>query len=229
MNRGSAPSCRAAWLALALLVPAPSLGVLAGMYLAPGITSRVLFLICKAWVLLLPALWWLLVEKQRPSWSPLRRGGLLIGATSGVAIAAAILTTFFVVRPWISPGPLLEAAHGMALDSPTAYLWAAAGWIGVNSLLEEYVYRWFILTRCEVLMPPAAAVAASALIFTLHHVLALRVYLGPGLTALASLGVFLGGATWSWCYARYRSIWPGWLSHILADAAVFWIGWRLLF
>jgi membrane protease YdiL (CAAX protease family) len=223
------PPRRAAVIALLLLVPAPSLGVLAGMYLAPGAVGRVLFLLCKAWVLVLPAAWWVLVEKQRASWSPASRGGLLVGFASGLVIAATILATFVIARPWIAPELLLEATRGMALDTPAAYLWAAAGWIGINSLLEEYVYRWFVLTRCESLMPRAGAVAASALIFTAHHVLALAAYLGPGLTALASLGVFIGGATWAWCYARYRSIWPGWLSHILADAAVFWVGWELLF
>jgi len=99
----------------------------------------------------------------------------------------------------------------------------------VNSLIEEYVYRWFVLRQCEALLPPAAAVIASAAVFTIHHVIALNQYLEPGFTALASAGVFAGGIVWATLYHRYRSIWPGWISHVLADIAVFGLGWWLLF
>ena len=34
---------------------------------------------------------------------------------------------------------------------------------------------------------------------------------------------------WSVCYLRYRSIWPGWVSHVAADVAGLAIGWRVLF
>ena len=44
-----------------------------------------------------------------------------------------------------------------------------------------------------------------------------------------TLGVFLGGCAWSWLYLRYRSIWPGYISHIIADIAVFGVGWMILF
>ena len=46
---------------------------------------------------------------------------------------------------------------------------------------------------------------------------------------LGSLGVFIGGAAWSWLYLRFRSIWPGYLSHAIVDAALFIIGYWLIF
>jgi membrane protease YdiL (CAAX protease family) len=55
------------------------------------------------------------------------------------------------------------------------------------------------------------------------------VQFGWAVTLLGSAGIFVGGLTWSWLYRRYRSTWPGYVSHILADAAVFVIGWLLLF
>jgi membrane protease YdiL (CAAX protease family) len=55
-------------------------------------------------------------------------------------------------------------------------------------------------------------------------------FLASVMTALlGSLGVFIGGAVWSWLYLRYRSVWPCYLSHALADAAIFIIGYRLIF
>jgi hypothetical protein len=124
---------------------------------------------------------------------------------------------------------LADEVDDMGLDTPRAFLLGALGWTFANSLMEEYVYRWFVLTRCERLMRPSLAVPASAAVFTAHHVVALSTYLPWNLTALASLGVFLGGALWAWLYSRYRSIWPGWISHIIADVAIFAVGWELLF
>ncbi len=221
---------RRALVGLLLLAPAPSLGVFAAMVASPGPVGHGVFLIAKLWLLVFPAAWYLLVEKGKPSWSPPRRGGLTAGALSGSFLAASI-----VLGAWLADvqhmdlAPLHTAAREMDLASPAAYLGGAAAWTLVNSLIEEYVYRWFVLRQCEVLLPSPVAIIASAAIFTIHHVIALDQYLEPGFTALASAGVFLGAIVWAMLYHRYRSIWPGWISHVLADIAVFGLGWWLLF
>lgn len=221
---------RRALLALLLIAPVPSLGVFAAMVAAPGPLGHAVFLGAKIWLLSFPAFWWLVVERGRPSWSPPLRGGLGAGALSGLALAGLIfLGAWLVGVQRMEAAPLLAAAQEMGLASPRAYLAGAVGWILVNSLVEEYVYRWFILHQCEILLSTPAAIIASAAIFTVHHVIAVSRYLDPGFTVLASVGVFVGGLVWAWLYHRYRSIWPGWISHVLADVAVFAIGWRLLF
>ena len=221
---------RRALLALALLAPVPSLGIWAAMVAAPGPHGHGVFLVAKLWLLVFPAAWYLLVEKGKPSWSPPRRGGMATGVLSGVILAAAIvLGAWLVGAQHMDLAPLHAAVREMNLASPAAYLAGAAAWTLVNSLIEEYVYRWFVLRQCEAMLPPAVAVIAAAAIFTLHHVIALNQYLEPGFTALSSAGVFVGGIVWAALYYRYRSIWPGWISHALADIAVFGLGGWLLF
>lgn len=73
-----------------------------------------------------------------------------------------------------------------------------------------------------------AAVIITALLFTVHHFLALNSTLILPLTVLASTGVLIGGLAWSWLYQRYRSIWPGFIAHALADAAIFVGVWPLI-
>ena len=221
---------RRALIALLFLAPIPSLGVIMAMVVAPGPVGRTIFTVAKVWLLAFPAVWYLLVEKGRPGWSPPHRGGLAIGAASGVAVAAII-----VVGAWLfgvqhmDLAPLRTEVQKMGLNSALPYLAAAAGWTFVNSLMEEYVYRWFVFRQCEALIKGWAAVIASAAIFTAHHVIAVSQYLDPLLAFLASAGVFTGGVIWSWLFMRYRSIWPCWISHVLADIAVFGVGWHLLF
>ena len=219
-----------AFVALLLLAPVPSLSVIAAMIVAPGPLGKTLFLIGKLWLLAFPAAWYLMVEKGRPSWSPPRKGGLAAGAVSGLVLSVCIFGGAWLVGVQrMDLSAMRTAVQMMGLDSALPFLAAAAGWTFVNSFMEEYVYRWFVLHQCDVLMKPVFAVVASAAIFTAHHVIAVSRYLDPAFTVLASAGVFAGGLVWSWLYQRYRSIWPCWISHVLADAAVFGIGWYLLF
>jgi membrane protease YdiL (CAAX protease family) len=226
----SATQRHRALIALLLLAPIPSLGVIMAMVVAPGPVGKAIFTAAKIWLLVFPAAWYLLVEKGRPSWSPPHRGGLAVGAASGAAVAGIIVIGAWLVGvQHMDLAPLRTEAQEMGLDTALPYLAGAAGWTFVNSLMEEYVYRWFIFRQCEALMKGPAAVIASAAIFTAHHVIALIQYLDPLLAFLACAGVFAGGVIWSWLYMRYRSIWPGWSSHVFADIAVFGVGWWLLF
>ena len=213
-----------------LLTPIPSLGVVAAMVVAPGPLGHGVFLAAKLWLLVFPTVWHLLVEKGRPSWSPPRRGGLPAGLLTGIAVAAVITASALAagVRT-LDASALRAAVAAMGLGTPAAYLAGAAAWTLANSLVEEYVWRWFVLKQLRALLPGALAVVGSAALFTAHHAVAMAAYLEPAQVALGSLAVLAAGACWSFLYLRYESIWPGWISHVIADLAVFVIGWHLLF
>lgn len=216
--------------ALLLLAPAPTIGIAAALIFWPGPIGRTVFSAAKIWLLVLPVVWHLSIDKGRLSWSPPKKGGLGPGILFGLGTAAVIVAAFwFIAIPRIDPAMLRAEVTEMGLSSPLAFILGALYWIFVNSVVEEYVFRWFIQSRCEMLWSRPIAIAVSATIFTTHHVVAMATFLEPSLTILASAGVFIGGATWSWMYARYRSIWPGWLAHAFADIAIFGCGYYLLF
>ena len=229
MSETKTPRQRAL-IALLLIAPVPSIGVIVAMVAAPGPVGHAFFLAAKVWLVVFPAAWYLLVEKGQASWSPPRRGGLGVGLISGIGIAAAIVLGSWLFGVQNMDLSFLQAeVRQMGLDDRLSYLVGASAWTFANSLVEEYLYRWFIFRQCEELLKGPAAIIASALIFTVHHVIAVSQYLDPVYAVLASVGVFIGGALWSWLYMRYRSIWPGWLSHVFADLAVFGVGYWLLF
>lgn len=230
VHRAGSKKVRAA-LALALLVPAPSLGVLAGMIALPDHpVGRALFALSKVWLFALPAVWLLAVERGRPSLSPPRRGGWLAGLASGLAMSFAILAAYAALGERMIPRDVFAARlAAVGLADWRMYLAGAIYWVLVNSVLEEYVWRWFCTEQWRRLMRPWAAVTASALCFTLHHVLALSVFFPPVAVAACSTGVFAGGVAWSCLYVRYGSVWPGYLSHAIVDVAVFGTGAALLF
>lgn len=101
--------------------------------------------------------------------------------------------------------------------------------INLKKSVPRTVWRWFVFRKSEVLWGGKLGIVAAALAFTAHHVIALAAQFNWGITLLGSLGVFVGGATWNWLYLRYRSIWPGYVSHAIVDLAIFIIGYRLIF
>jgi hypothetical protein len=153
------------------------------------------------------------------------------GLVSGALFAATILTAYATLgRDWSVAREVAGRISQTGLDRPWLFVLMAAYWCSLNSLLEEYVWRWFVFTRCEAVMTRGVAVAVSGLCFTIHHAVAMGVYFDDArVVVLASLGVWVGGATWSWFYLRWRNIYAAYLSHVLADLAIFRIGYRIVF
>lgn len=218
-------------VALLLLVPAPSLGILSVLVFRPGPVGQAIFSAAKIWLLIFPVLWYLGVEKGSFSLSPVREGGLGKGFLIGLGMAALIFLSAWAFGVGHIDGSEIQSrVRDMGIGTPGRFAAGAAYWIFINSIIEEYVFRWFIGHQCETLLgkkTPAALL--SAVFFTVHHTIALSTFLSPALVALASLGVFTGGFIWSMLYARHRSIWPGWVAHALADIAVFASGWYFIF
>ncbi len=195
--------------------------------------GRGAYTLSKLWLVLLPLVWLLWVDRGRLSVSPPRRGGFGPGIGLGLLLGLGIYVAYLMLGPrLVDPSHVRSVAQGVGIGAPGAYLFLAAYLVLVNSLLEEYVWRWFVFHKCETLFPHGGgwvAVALSAVLFTMHHVIALKAQFDWLPTILASVGVFLGGLAWSGCYLKYRSVWPGYVSHLIVDIALLWIGWRMIF
>ena len=193
--------------------------------------GKALFVAAKVWLVALPLLWSWLVDREPLSWSPPRRGGFGVAAGWGCLISVIIFAAYLGAEHLgaIDAGQVASSAAKTGLNRLGIYLAGAIYWVTLNSMLEEYVWRWFVFRKLEVLVGGRAAVIAAGLAFAAHHVVALAAQFSWPITLLGSFGVFIGGAIWSGLYLRYRSVWPGYLSHAIVDVAIFLIGYRLLF
>ncbi|MEO6708703.1 MAG: type II CAAX endopeptidase family protein, partial [Planctomycetota bacterium] len=216
---------RNALLALLLLVPVPSLGIACEMLWFPGTLGLSILGATKLWILGLPLFWTALVERRSIVIDRPTSRGLGIGWLTGIVGAIGVVVIFqLVLRQRIDPALVRGMASANHLLSPRAYGLVAVYTCVFNSLLEEYVWRWFVLGRFEELMPRRLAVIASAAAFTLHHTLILATQFNLEIAVIGSIAVFAAGVTWSAIYSRTHSIWSAWLSHALIDLAVFWAG-----
>ena len=159
------------------------------------------------------------------------RKGLEMGTMTGLIMSTIIIFTWLIFEDSINLEEMINTLNSKGLSNINLYLLGMIYWIFINSLLEEYVFRWFITTKASALFGnDSYAILFSALMFTLHHSLALHFF---GFmwwqTIIASFGLLSAAAIWSWLYLQYRSIWVCWLSHAICDVVVFSIGYQILF
>ena len=210
----------------------PSISVIFGIKIIENeLHSQIFFVICKLWIFIIPTVWFFYVEKNIFSRELPSRKGLEMGTATGLIMSIIIILTWIVFEDSINLEEMIDTLNSKGLSNVNLYVLGMIYWIFINSLLEEYVFRWFITTKASVLFGnDSYAIFFSALIFTLHHFLALHFF---GFiwwqTIIASFGLLSAAAIWSWLYLQYRSIWVCWLSHAICDVVVFSIGYQILF
>jgi len=218
--------------AIALVAFVPSISIIFTLnYNDDETISQIFFMTCKLWLLLAPAYWYLRVEGNAISRSPADKQGLIMGAITGIIMSVIIVLMWLIFGSTIDADSMLAEMETTGLTDIRIYVAGMFYWIFLNSLLEEYVFRWFVTTKAvDLLGSDIAAIILSASLFTLHHALALHLF---GFiwwqTIMASFGLLSAAAIWSWLYIRYKSIWICWLSHAICDVAVFGIGYLIIF
>ena len=176
------------------------------------------------------------IERRWPRLTRPHFRGLRPALLFGVAVAALMLGVYFGALRGTSllaktPAMVRHKLEEVNMATPTRYVALAVFVVAAHSLLEEYYWRWFVFGGLRQFLSLVPAIVLSSLAFMAHHVIVLYVYL-PGRFWAAvlpfSLAIAAGGAVWAFLYERNGSLWPPWLSHLLMDAAIFAIGWDLL-
>jgi membrane protease YdiL (CAAX protease family) len=229
--------------------PVRWLGILVGMSLPSLITwgyfvaaadypqgwQQSIYLIVKVFQFTFPLGWVFLVLKERPRLRLPTTSGVAMGLAFGLVVVAggwAVYATALRELPMFhaAAAKVADKVHTFGITSVWKYAFLATFYSLVHSLLEEYYWRWFVYGRLRQVVPPTSAMALSALGFAGHHVIVLAIYFGAwsAATWLLSAAIVVGGLFWAWLYERTQSLLGPWLSHLVVDAGIFWIGFELL-
>lgn len=134
-----------------------------------------------------------------------------------------LLGGFALLRPFIDLTAIaagLGAGQNITADNfPLVALYICV----VNSLLEELFFRGFSFLILRRHLNPTAACLFSAAAFSLYHVSILSGWFSLWLFCLLLGGLFLCGLLFNWLDRR-GSLWPSWLLHASANAAINTIG-----
>ena len=183
----------------------------------------------------LPVAWVGGIQKRRLRIGRPQRADLLRGLAFGavaVAVGLAAYTGYFKGSVYLERAPALIQAktQGMGLTRPAWYA-AFALFVSVpHALLEEYYWRWFVFGQWCRLLPVWIAVAMSSLAFMAHHVIVVHEFLQSSwwVTAFFSCCIAFGGAVWALIFRRSGSLYGAWLSHLILDCGIMWIGYDLI-
>ena len=193
--------------------------------------SQIVFILCKIWIFIVPTYWFFKVEKREFQLNKPSKSGTNMGIITGLGLSAIILVTWNLFGDTIDNVKIFDELKNTGLTDVNLFIAATFYWIFINSLLEEYVFRWFITMRSiEFTGSVNYGILISAFLFTLHHSLALHL-LGFEWwqTVMASFGLITAAAVWSWLYVRYKSIIICWISHAICDIVVFGIAYQIIF
>jgi len=239
MNEPSiSTSRRADMAAIAFVIGFPSLLTWVYFVLLPdhgSLLQRSVFGVGKVVQFGFPIAWFLAVQRQRLRLGKPSGRGVLEGLGIGLAILVTMLVLYFA---FLKPAGHFAVAEPAIRDKMAEFklnaLWKYAVFGGFyalcHSFLEEYYWRWFVFGQLRRFVPPWAAVVVSAVGFMAHHIILLGVYFGPWsfATAFFSFAVCVGGVIWAWLYYHGKSLYGPWLSHLLVDAGIFYIGYDVM-
>ena len=197
----------------------------------------------------IPILWVAFVLREKWLTRRFSMRGVAEGAAFGVAVLVLMLCLYeFYLKP---PGGSLAPDSAAVMEiktkvkafniaSPWIFLLFGSFYVVIHSGLEEYYWRWFVFGRLKKRLQRNSKITNPVLVFAivvsstgfmLHHILLLCKYFGYAhpFAWIGSLGVAIGGAYWAFSYSRFDSIWAAWISHAIIDAAIFIIGYLIIF
>lgn len=98
----------------------------------------------------------------------------------------------------------------------------------IHAWLEEFYWRFFVFGQASKLMSVPKAHLIAALGFASHHIVILSQFFPMGWALVLGACVAIGGFAWSWMLHRYNSLWGAWISHMIVDLGLMWVGWEVL-
>ncbi|MEO8083392.1 MAG: CPBP family intramembrane glutamic endopeptidase [Ardenticatenales bacterium] len=228
------------WIGVALLFPLSFTWLyFVALADAPAPWPQLVYGLGKA-IQFAPALLWLAVVRPdllRPRTAG--SGDLAIGVAFG-ALAAAGMAVLYTGWPFDLLGAdglaafrasMAHKAAALHIATPVRFAILGAFYALVHSGLEEAYWRGLVFTALRARTTAAVTIAVTSVAFALHHVVLLTTLM-PGRLPLAlflSLCVGVGGAAWGVQRSRSGSLLGAWLGHAVVDAAIFGVGWLVLF
>lgn len=215
---------------LLLFSALPSLSVLFGMYWLPGtVVGKILFILTKV-VFFGGPLYWFFVHNKRRLAETLVVKDTFKAIALGVACAVSIVGAYLLIgRQLIDVVDLKAGVASLDLTNLGLFVPAALYWCFGNSFLEEFTWRFFIFDRIAEKFSVSTAHVLIAALFTVHHSLAMALYFNLTTNAICSIGIFGASIVWSMIRKHYNNLWPCYISHVLADMAIFGTAAYLIF
>ncbi|MBI4245015.1 MAG: CPBP family intramembrane metalloprotease [Planctomycetes bacterium] len=221
-------------LVIAMIIPAA--GAMMYFVIYPGgVLSQVSYTGAKLFILIWPLFAVLFIEKKQLGLFRINKLNHLKSIPLGMISGLLISCVLYILYSYTSLGDEVrqyktQMRSVLRENGIIDYYFAAALFLSViHSLLEEYYWRWYVFGELSRLVRPTAAYLIAGLAFALHHYVVLNAYFSFPLVVLFGTCVAVGGIFWCWLYRKQSSIAGTWISHLLVDMMLFYIGYDIIF
>lgn len=172
------------------------------------------------------------IEGAQAKWTLQLNLGFAVAMGCGVALLMVGYYHLAIPQELLDQfgGQVADRVEKLNLKSVYGFLLLGVFYAMLHSLMEEYYFRWFVFGQLRQLLSFVPAACLCGLSFMAHHVIVLSVYFGPSFhTCFLSLCIGVGGFIWAWQYEQSQNLYGCWLGHAIVDAAIFAIGYDLIF
>lgn len=154
---------------------------------------------------------------------------LTIGICTGLGLALLLTLIYFLFRDSLDLNHFRQGVARLGVNSVTTYILMALFWSFINAFTEEVFWRWYAIGQLKQRFSANAAIVFSAVFFSLHHGIATSLYFPAWMVIGAMFATCSAGILWGYLYNRNKSVFTPFISHIIADIAIFSLGYTLMF
>ena len=214
---------------LLLILILPTTGTLSAMYWFPDSIGKSVYGICRLLILAVPLFWIIYVEKYKRYKVKLPLKHILLSVLSGVIISIFIILGYDLFGHVFADSVVVsEKLADIGGKSKSIFALGFVYWVLINSFFEEFVWRFFLIRILSRYLNTISSILVSAFMFTIHLFFVLKYYFGLGGSLFWSGCIFFTGIIWAVHFRTSKSIIPGYISHAIADAAIFYVGARII-
>ncbi len=138
----------------------------------------------------------------------------------GVVIYAVIMAAFFLTRGVFDYNVLVQSLSTDQNVSDNSFISVALYISFCNSLLEEFLFRFFAFLKLSESATKKTSYLFSALMFAVYHVAMIGASFPTPLFLLALLGLAIGGGIFNYIDDKSGSFYDSWIIHMFADFAI---------
>lgn len=193
--------------------------------------AKLLYTLTKIFTLLAPIIFYKFGLKPKFKFNlKFDKRSLILGISSGLAINLAIFLLFKFGLHDLVRGAAPAITEKVKQFGVYDYYLQFGAFISIlHSLIEEYFWRWYLFGALALIYPFRTAALLSSIAFSLHHIVVAEQYFGLSWGIPLGLCVGIGGYIWSILLAKTESLTASWISHMLVDIYLLWIGYFVIY
>ncbi len=198
-----------------------------------GVVSQIAYGITKLVLVCWPILWAVILAHPFASFPYIQQRYKSIGYGSIFSMVILGVVLLFFYSGLLDTEQIMMSISQKVSDwqlTKQTYILFALFVAFIHSFLEEYYWRWFIFRGLLSKYSLHSAAIVSSLGFMSHHVLVIsQLFSSWHLLIFCSVCIAFAGYIWCLLYYRTGSLLGGYISHIVADVVLVYLGYHMLF